>query len=109
MRKGLLALIVAFAIVAIPGSAAHAGDEFEHGFKFELGAIAAHAVVGAGVGLVTGVTHGVHHHGHHRRHGHHRAHRPHRTKVVVYRPSPVPVYRVERRVVYRSPPPVHCY
>ncbi len=53
--------------VALPQQAS-AGDDFERGFKRELGAIAAHEVVGLGrhiiVSAVTG-HHGVRHRGHH--------------------------------------------
>jgi len=102
MRKGLLTLVAALVMVAVVGSAVYAGDEFEDGYKTELGAIAARATVGLGVGLVTGAVHGTRHHQHHRYYSHHR---PYYTRVVVYRPYPVRVRRVERRVVYYAPPP----
>ena len=58
MRKGFLALTVALAVVAVASSSAFAKDEFEKGFKYELGAIAAQSAVGLGVGLVGDIIHG---------------------------------------------------
>ncbi len=111
MRKGLPIFIVAFAILAIMGTSAQAGNEFEHGFKTELGAITARATVGLGAGLVSNVFHGGHGHRHygHRRYGHSRyGHGPRYSKTVVYRPYPPrPVRYVERRVVYHRPPRVY--
>ncbi len=116
MRKGLAIFIAAFAILAIMGTSAQAGDEFEHGFKTELGAITARATVGLGAGLVSSVFHGGHGHRYygHRRYGYghhgygHRVYGPRYSKVVVYRPYPPPPVRyVERRVVYYGPPRVY--
>ncbi len=111
MSRYLVISAIAVAMVAMTWSGAQAGDEFEDGFKYEMGAIAARATVGFGVGLVRGVVHAGHHHdryvGHGRRHyrNHRHGHGPHYTRTVVYRPYPVPVRRVERRVVYYTPGP----
>ena len=107
MRKTLMISALAIALVAMTWSTAQAGNEFEHGFKTEMGSIAARATVGFGVGLVRGVAHGGHHHDRHIR----PAHRHHRhcshwrgpvvySRTVVYRPYRVPLRRVDRRVVY---------
>ena len=111
MRKSLMISALAIALVASTWSTADAGHEFESGFKYEMGAIAARATIGFGVGLVRGAVHGGHHHDNHirrghRHHGHRRhGHGPRYTRTVVYRPYPVPVRRVERRVVYYAPRP----
>jgi hypothetical protein len=61
------------------------------------------------VGLVRGAAHGARHRDNHIRHRHrHQKHCRHRhgpyfARTVVYRPYPVPVRRVERRVVYYTP------
>ena len=85
--------------VGMPESAS-AGDDFERGFKRELGAIAAHEAVGIGRHILGGViTGGYGHHGYAGRH-HYRSH---------YRPyRPYPRYRPYRssyryfRPLYRS-------
>lgn len=111
MRKILTISAIAVALVAVSWSSAFAGHDFESGFKTEMGAIAARATVGFGVGLVRGVVHGGHHYDRHiqRVHRHNRycrhGHRPYYARTVVYRPYPVPVRRVERRVVYYTPGP----
>lgn len=82
--------IVALAVLftgAFAGNAV-AKDEFEDGFKLELGAIAARSAVGLGVGVVNGIFGGgVAYNG------------------VYAAPAPIyrPVYR--ERVVYVAPPP----
>jgi len=64
MRKGLMTLMLAFLLSASFVSASDAKDEFEDGFKAELGAIAARSAVGLGVGVFNGVFgHGVHYDG----------------------------------------------
>ncbi len=113
MRKILTISAIAVALVAISWSGAFAGDEFENGFKTEMGAITARATVGLGVGLVRGIVHGAHHHDRHVQyvHRHNRycrhGHGPYYARTVVYRPYPVPVRRVEHRVVYYTPGPRH--
>lgn len=101
MRKFVLVPTIAVLVVAMSWSQAFAGDHFEAGFQYEMGAIAARATVGLGLGLIHGAFHGPPHH-HHRHCGHHYVshHRPHYRKVVVYRPHPVPVHHVERRIVH---------
>ena len=115
MGKVLLILAVAVAVVMATGPAAHAGDDFEYGFKTELGAITARAAVGLGVGLVTGVVHGGHNRHYRPRHVIHRhgyepyyGHGPRYSRAVIYRPYPRPNTYVQRRVYY-SPPPRWCY
>jgi hypothetical protein len=116
MKKILIIHAIAIAVIAMSSSGAYAGgDHFENGFKTELGAIAARASVGLGFGLVRGVVHGGHHpgyQGHDRGHscGHSCGHQghgngPYYQKTVVYRPYPVPVRRVEHKVVYYGPGP----
>ena len=126
MRKALLIPAVAMALIAMMWSPAHASNEFEDGFKTEMGAIAARAAVGLGVGVVHGAVHGPAHnydygynrhvhrrHGHgHRRHVvvHHRhwrgcGHGPRHQRVVVYRPYYPQVRHVEHRVVHHAPGP----
>jgi hypothetical protein len=109
MVRYLMVPAIAIAMVAMMWSGAYAGDEFEDGFKYEMGAIAARATVGFGVGFVRGVAHGEPHRDNHvsRRHRRHRHCRhgygPRYARTVVYRPYSVPVRRVERRVVYYTP------
>ncbi len=76
--------------VALP-ERARAGDDFERGFKRELGAIAAHEVVGLGRHILVGAVTGHHHHGHsHVRYDGHRhnrvRHHRHDYRGDVYRP-----------------------
>ena len=56
--KPLVTLTLALALVLGLTSNTEAGDEFERGFKMELGAISARAAVGFGIGLVGGMVHG---------------------------------------------------
>lgn len=106
MKKILIMHAIAIAVIAMSSSGAYAGgDHFENGFKTEMGAIAARATVGLGVGLVRGVVHGGYHYGHH----HGPCCEPYYSRTVVYRPYPVPVRRVERRVVYYPPAPPPAY
>ena len=111
MRKILTISAIAVVLVAMSWSGAFAGNEFEDGFKTEMGAIAARATVGFGVGLVRGVVYGGHHRDHHIRYGHrhhrhcHHRHGPFYARTIVYRPYPAPVRRVEHRVVYYAPGP----
>ena len=58
MRNGILTVMLALALSVAMVSTANAGDEFEDGFKTELGAISARAAVGLGVGLVGRIVHG---------------------------------------------------
>jgi hypothetical protein len=50
--QGIVAALVAFALVLLAGSGAQAKDEFEDAFKYELGRIAAHEAVYAGKRLL---------------------------------------------------------
>ena len=111
MRRILTISAIAVALVAVSWSGAFADHDFENGFKTEMGAIAARATVGLGVGLVRGVVHGAHHHDRyiqpvHRHNGYCRHGRgAYISRTVVYRPYPVPVRRIEHRVVYYTPGP----
>lgn len=58
MRNRILTVMLALALSALMVSNASAGDEFEDGFKTELGAISARAAVGLGAGLIGGIFHG---------------------------------------------------
>ena len=53
--KTLIAVVLAIAISVALISNAEAGNEFERGFRTELGAISARAAVGLGIGLVGGI------------------------------------------------------
>lgn len=57
MRKLIGTLVLTITVSALMVSTAHAKNEFEDGFKYEMGAIAARSAIGLGVGLVTGVIH----------------------------------------------------
>jgi len=120
MKKLLLIPAIVLTLVAMTAPRAHAGDEFEDGFKYELGAIAARTAVGLGFGIIRGpvhVEHGYDHgyegrhghyrhpghgHGHHKRVGHYGHGRGRHHKRIVYRPYRV---RHERRVVRHYPGP----
>ncbi len=107
MKRGLLTITLAIVLSGVLISPAYAGDEFEKGFKLELGAIAARSAVGIGVGVVRGILGGG---------------VVHATPApvapvyvappVVYAPPPPPVI-IERRVYYRPyyapPPPPRVY
>lgn len=82
--KTLVALIVGITLAVGMVSHAEAKDEFERGFKMELGAISARAAVGFGIGLVGGIVHGEPYYG--------------------YRPYCEPV-RIERHIIVRPPRP----
>lgn len=104
MRASLIAVALAVVLSAAMVSTAHAKDEFEKGFKTELGAIAARSAVGLGVSVVNGVFGpGIQYNGFYGkvapRHRH-----PHYTQTVVYAPPPPPYY-VEQRVYYYYPAP----
>jgi hypothetical protein len=107
MRKLLAAMTVGLVLSAMLATNAYAGDEFEKGFKWELGAITARSAVGLGVGVVNvGFGGPVRYDGHYvkvvpARHVHPR---PVYRETVVYTPYPPPVYHVER-IVYVAPPP----
>ena len=105
MRKGWISLILAFVLSAALVSAAHAKDEFEDGFKTELGAIAARSAVGLGVGIVHGVFgHGAHYDGYYGPPTAVRYAPPtYYRKRVVYAPYPRVYRHVEYRTYY-SPP-----
>ena len=62
---GAVAVCALFTLALPPG--ADAGDDFERGFKRELGAIAAHEVVGVGRHILGGVVTGQHGHGYRQR------------------------------------------
>ncbi|UCD57790.1 MAG: hypothetical protein JSV16_01385 [Candidatus Hydrogenedentota bacterium] len=106
MRNGLLTLMLTVALCAAMVPAAYAKDEFEKGFKSELGAIAARSAVGFGVGLFNGVFGGgVCHDGYYGtpagfRQGYTR---PYYRERVVYKPYPMPYYRAEHREYYPRP------
>ena len=75
MKRLLLVCAVAAVMIAMAAPQAYAKDEFEDGFKHEMGAIAARATVGLGLGVVHGVAHGGHHYGHgHYRHAEYDGH-----------------------------------
>ena len=109
MRKGLLITTIAMVAVIMAWTPAQAGDQFENGFKFQMGAIAARATIGLGAGIVHDVTHR-HDHGYNRHVGHrhighrhdrwcgHRVYRRHAPAVVVYRPYAPRVRYVDRHV-----------
>ncbi len=80
--KPLIALMVAVTLAFGLVPNAEAKDEFERGFKMELGAISARAAVGFGVGLVEGIVHG--------------------GPSYEYRPYCEPV-RIERHIIVRPP------
>ncbi|MBI5116000.1 hypothetical protein HZA56_05960 [Candidatus Poribacteria bacterium] len=115
MRKSFVTVALVLTLTAGMASSAYAKDEFENGFKTELGAIAARSAVGLGVGLVRGAFGGpVYYNGYYAR--------PYYRPVVVYTPPPPPppVYVVTRTYYYPAPvyvappPPVHhhhhdCY
>lgn len=105
MKTRMMTVILAVALSAALTSTAYAGDEFEKGFKWELGAITARSAVGLGVGVVNGVFGGgVAYNGYYVRPTPVRYYpQPYYSKTVVY--APPPVYRVERRVYYQAPPP----
>lgn len=128
MKKLLLIPALVLTLVALTAPRAHAGDEFEDGFKYELGAIAARTAVGLGFGIVRGPVHVEHgydrcyecrqgryehrgrghghyrdgHHWRHKRIGHHGHGRGRHNERVVYRPYRV---RYERHVVRHYPRP----
>jgi hypothetical protein len=92
MKKVILVVALAVLMTGAFAGTAPAKDDFEHGFKLELGAIAARSVVGLGVGVVNGVFGGgVAYNG------------LYATPAPIYRP----VYR--ERVVYVAPPPPPAY
>ena len=106
MRKGLMSLVLAFVLSAALVSAAQAKDEFEDGFKYELGAIAARSAVGLGVGVVRGVLgHGVHYDGYYGPPAvsYYGPPRPYYRERVVYAPYPRYYRRVEYRPYYPGP------
>jgi len=111
MKKILVIPAIAVAVIAMSASGAFAHDHhFENGFKTELGAIAARATVGLGVGLVRGVVYPGHHCGPNCGHVYYAPPPPppRFTRTVVYQPYPVPVRRVDTRVIYYRPaPPVY--
>ncbi|RJP68491.1 MAG: hypothetical protein C4532_12655 [Candidatus Abyssobacteria bacterium SURF_17] len=113
MRTKVIAVALALVLSAAMVSNAYAKDEFEKGFKTELGAIAARSAVGLGVTVVNGVFGGgIQYNGFYGKVAP-RRHTPHYAQqTVVYAPPPPPVY-VEQRVYYYPPPPpppppVHC-
>ncbi len=76
-RAGRLAKLVALALVVFGASflasaEARAGDEFERGFKIELGRIAAHEAVHGGRYILSSILLG--HPSHHRHYEHYRGH-----------------------------------
>jgi hypothetical protein len=106
MRKGLLTLVLMLVLSAAMVSSAYAKNEFESGFKYELGAIAARSAVGLGVGVVQGVLGGgVYYDGYYARPApiYYDHPRPYYRERVVYRPYPPPRYRVEHRVYHHGP------
>jgi hypothetical protein len=100
MRKSFVTVALVLALAAGMASSAYAKDEFENGFKTELGAIAARSAVGLGVGLVRGAFGGPYYNGYYAR--------PYYRPVVIYTPPPPPppVY-VETRTYYYYPAPVY--
>ena len=58
MRKVFPNIGVAVVLVAFLASTAHAKDEFENGFKSELGAMAARSAVGLGLGVINEIVAG---------------------------------------------------
>lgn len=116
MKKGLLTLVLTLVLSAGLASSAYAKDEFEDGFKYELGAIAARSAVGLGVGVVQGVFGGgVYYDGYYARPApiYYDYPRPYYRERIIYRSYPPPRYRVEHRVYhygprrYIPPPRVH--
>jgi len=90
MRKMIGTLVLTVMVSALMVSTAHARNEFEDGFKYEMGAIAARSAIGLGVGLLTGVIHAEPYYA------------PPARPVYVepyYRPYRRPIY-VERRVYH---------
>lgn len=86
MKNVALVVILALVITAAGMGSAYAKDDFERGFRTELGAIAARSAVGVGVGIVNGVFGGgIAYNGYYAR--------------------PVPVYRPYYRVYAPPPPP----
>ncbi|RJP23543.1 MAG: hypothetical protein C4520_06205 [Candidatus Abyssobacteria bacterium SURF_5] len=88
MKKLILVVTLALLMIGMTTASAPAKDEFESGFKTELGAIAARSAVGVGVGVFNGIFGG----------------------GVAYNgvyATPVPVYRpyYQERIVYAPPPP----
>jgi hypothetical protein len=79
--RTLIAAVLAVMLTVSLVSTAEAGDEFERGFRTELGAISARAAVGLGIGLVGGIVHSG----------------PH------YAPYPEPIY--VKRTIYVKPVP----
>lgn len=57
MKKVITTLVLTILVSALVTTTVHAKNEFEDGFKYEMGAIAARSAVGLGIGLVTGVIH----------------------------------------------------
>lgn len=112
MRTGLIAVAIAVVLSAAMVTSAFAKDEFEKGFKTELGAIAARSAVGLGVTAFNGIFGpGIQYNGFYGKVAP-RHRQPHHTQTVVYAPPPPPVY-VEQRVYYYPapppPPPVHVH
>jgi len=110
MRNRILIVMLALALSAAMVSNANARNEFEDGFKTELGAISARAAVGLGVGLIGGIVHG----------GPHYAppppvyYRPYRPAAYVVRPvyvAPYPRghYRPYRPYYGHHHRPRHCW
>jgi hypothetical protein len=135
-RLGLAGGVLAAGLVLATASGAQAKDEFEDGFKIELGRIAAHEAVHAGKHILGGVFHdhgdhggyqggygypayghgyghGGNHYRHHRGHHwkHHRHHRGcghHSSTHVYYVPVPAPYYyESHTTTVYGYPPGGH--
>jgi len=90
-----MVLVLALALSAAMVSPASAKDEFEDGFKTELGAISARAAVGLGVGLVGEIIHGGPHYVSYRD----VHYRPYRGAIYIVRPVPV----------HRYPCRCHCH
>ena len=112
-RTGLRALLLAAAgglgLLVLAPSPAHAGDEFEDGFKDELGRIAAHEAFGVGRHILADVFlgHGGHYYGsrpvHHRTYYRHSAYRgghDHRYRRHHHRSYPKRHYRGHRGHAY---------
>jgi hypothetical protein len=109
---GAVALLALLAL-ALPGQAS-AGDDFERGFKRELGAIAAQEAVGIGrhilIGAFTGSAH--RHDGRIRRHGYRSNYSaPYRRSFRSYRYGvhPYRAHRYDHRFRAHRPPVVHEY